>query len=76
MNGELQPNEDKNISIVFESKQEIKLRTSKNNADIVLSILEGKSGEKHQTLPIHVNVNAVFSKYSIVPLKNINFGPM
>jgi hydrocephalus-inducing protein len=23
-----------------------------------------------------VNVNAVFSKYSIVPLKNINFGPM
>jgi hydrocephalus-inducing protein len=23
-----------------------------------------------------VNVNAVFSKYSITPLKNINFGPM
>lgn len=23
-----------------------------------------------------VNVNAVFSKYSIAPLKNLNFGPM
>jgi hydrocephalus-inducing protein len=23
-----------------------------------------------------VNVNAVFSKYSVTPLKNINFGPM
>ena len=25
---------------------------------------------------MNVNVNAVFSKYSITPLKNINFGPM
>lgn len=61
---------------MFRSQKEIKLRTSKNNADIVLNILEGKSHEKHDQMPIHVNVNAVFSKYSIVPLKNINFGPM
>lgn len=30
----------------------------------------------HNQIPINVNVNAVFSKYSITPLKNINFGPM
>jgi len=30
----------------------------------------------HQPIPINVNVNAVFSKYSITPLKTINFGPM
>ncbi len=27
-------------------------------------------------VPINVDVNAVYSKYSINPLKNINFGPM
>lgn len=27
-------------------------------------------------MPILVNVNAVYSKYSLTPLKNINFGPM
>ena len=27
-------------------------------------------------MPINVRVNSVFSKYSILPLKNINFGPI
>ena len=27
-------------------------------------------------MPINVAVNAVFSKYSVIPLKNINFGPI
>lgn len=58
------------------SQKEIKLRTTKNTSDIVLNILEGKSQETHNSIPINVNVNAVFSKYSITPLKNINFGPM
>lgn len=54
----------------------MKLKTTKNESDIILNIFEGKSHEKHTQIPINVNVNAVFSKYSITPLKNINFGPM
>jgi hydrocephalus-inducing protein len=52
------------------------LKTTKNTCDIILNILEGKTFEKHNAIPININVNAVYSKYSIVPLKNINFGPM
>ena len=43
---------------------------------MALSILEGESQDKHEEMPIRVNANAVFSKYSITPLKTINFGPM
>lgn len=43
MEGELQPNEEKNVHIKFRSDKEIKLRTTKNTSDIVLNILEGKS---------------------------------
>lgn len=56
--------------------KEIKMKTSKNNAEIHLNILEGDQDEKHQSIPILVNVNAVYSKYSLAPLKNLNFGPM
>ena len=76
MEGELQPNEEKNIIVKFLSQKEIKLKTSKNNTDIIMSIIEGKSQEVHNQIPININVNAVFSKYNIIPLKNINFGPM
>ena len=58
------------------SQKEIKLKTTKNTSDIWLNILEGKSQETFNSIPVNVNVNAVFSKYSITPLKNINFGPM
>ena len=43
MEGELQPNEEKNVVVRFMSQKEIKLKTSKNTSDIVLNILEGKS---------------------------------
>jgi len=52
------------------------MKTSTQTSDIILNILEGESQDIHQPLPINVNVNAVFSKYSITPLKTINFGPM
>jgi hydrocephalus-inducing protein len=45
-------------------------------ADIKLNILEGDLNVEFQTIPIMVSVNAVFSKYTISPLRNINFGPM
>ena len=77
MEGMLDPSEDKTIIVRFESDKELKLKTSlKNSSDIKLNILEGKSLEVFSQTPIDVNVNAVFSKYTITPLKNINFGPM
>ena len=76
MVGKLQPNEEINIIVRFLSQKEIKLKTTKNTADITMNILEGEQNEKHQSIPILVNVNAVFSKYQIAPLKNLNFGPM
>lgn len=39
-----------------------------------MEILEGKTNEIFKPVPINVKVNAVFSKYSITPLKNMNFG--
>ena len=63
MEGDLNPNEEKNIIVRFKSQKEIKLRTTKNSSDIVLNILEGKSQDVHNQVPINVNVNAVFSKY-------------
>ena len=63
MVGRLQPNEEINIVVRFLSQKEIKLKTNKTTADITLNILEGDQDEKHQSIPILVNVNAVFSKY-------------
>ena len=31
----------------FQSQKELKLKTSKNESDIILNIFEGKSQEKH-----------------------------
>lgn len=76
MEGELNPTEEKVIKVKFMSQKEKKLKTSKNTCDIILNILEGKTQEINNSIPININVNAVYSKYSIVPLKNINFGPM
>lgn len=43
MEGELQPNEEKSINVKFCSQKELKLKTSKNESDIILNIIEGKS---------------------------------
>lgn len=76
MEGKLQPNEDINIMVKFLSQVEKKLTMNKQNSDIMLTILEGEQQEKHQEIPILVSVNAVFSKFTISPLRNLNFGPM
>ena len=41
-----------------------------------MEILEGKTLEVFKQISINVDVNAVFSQYAIVPMKNINFGPI
>ena len=73
---ELTPGQEKVISIRFSSKSEIKLTTNNNTTDIIMEILEGQTTELFRPVPINVSVNSVFSKYSIHPVKNINFGPM
>lgn len=76
MEGTLNPNQEQQISVKFKCDKETNLRTTKNTSDIRLQIMEGRSLEKFEELPINVAVNAVFSKYSIYPLGNINFGPL
>ena len=76
MQGQLQPNEDININVKFMSKVEKKLTKSKQNSDITMIILEGEQQEEHQQIPILISVEAVFSKFTISPLRNLNFGPM
>jgi len=41
-----------------------------------MEVLEGKSLELFKPIPLNVTVNSVFSKYTILPLKNTNFGPI
>ena len=77
MVGRLLKDEEITIVVRFLTMKEIKLKTNKSNAEIFLNILEGDQNEKfQQPIPILVNVNAVYSKYSLAPLKNLNFGPM
>ena len=76
MQGQLNPNEDININVKFMSKVEKKLTKSKQNSDITMIIREGQQQEEHQQIPILVSVEAVFSKFTISPLRNLNFGPM
>ena len=73
---ELDPNQEKQISVKFSSKTELKLKTTSASTDMILEILEGRTLEVFKPVPINVSVNAVFSKYSILPYKSINFGPM
>ena len=54
----------------------MKLKTTNSNTDIVMEVLEGKTLELYKPVPINVQFNSVYSKYSVVPLKNINFGPI
>ena len=76
MVGRLQKDEEINIVVRFLTMKETKIKTNKQNAEIFLNILEGDQNVKHQQIPILVNDNAVYSKYSLAPLKNLNFGPM
>jgi hydrocephalus-inducing protein len=75
-NGSIEPGQERQINVIFQSQSEIKLRTSGYKSDIVLEIKEGRTQETFNKVYINVNVNAVYSKYSIAPVKNINFGPL
>ena len=68
--------ETKDIVVRFENKKEFKMKTTQSISDIRLTILEGGNKWKFNEIPINFNKNAVFLKYTIVSLRNINFGQM
>jgi len=74
--GVLNPNQSQQIQITFKTEKEVKIDPSKQTSDIKLQITEGNSGEKCNEIPIIVATNAVFSKYSVYPPRNMNFGPL
>ena len=73
---ELDPNQSKEVCVRFSSNKELNMKTTRETTDITCEILEGKTLELYKPVPINVGVNAVYSKYSVLPLKNINFGPI
>ncbi|CAD8206755.1 unnamed protein product [Paramecium octaurelia] len=76
METDLNPGQQKDILIRFCGVKEIKMKTTNDTTDLYLEILEGKTQEIYKPVPINVQFNSVYSKYSINPLKNINFGPI
>lgn len=44
--------------------------------DVVLGVLEPLTGNREDEIPIKLNLKAVFSKYSITPIRGINFGAL
>lgn len=73
---ELESGQEKMVSIRMKSLVELKLFTNNSTTDINMEILEGKTLELFKPVPINVNANIVYSKYSMNPAKSINFGPI
>ena len=74
--GNLEPQQEIEVKVQFSCQKEMKLKTTHATTDITLEILEGKTLELFQPVPINVQLNAVYSKYSIQPLNSINFGAL
>lgn len=74
--GVIKAGERQKITVIFKCDSELRLRGSASKPDIILEILEGQSKEVFNEVFINVNVNAVYSIYSITPGRSINFGPL
>lgn len=74
--GSVMPNQTQQFTVMFKADKEKKIEPAKEESGIRLAILEGGSGQKYVEFPINVAVNSVFSKYSVHPQRNINFGPL
>nr|XP_055030475.1 hydrocephalus-inducing protein homolog [Misgurnus anguillicaudatus] len=75
-NGCLRPNNKlTNIQIVFQHNKEVSIR---DNPILCCQVIEPSldGGETINAIPIKVSVQSVFSKYSITPSNQINFGPL
>ena len=51
---ELEPNQEKTITLRFCSQKEVKMTTNKQNTDINIEILEGKTLEVFKSIPINI----------------------
>ncbi|XP_051512768.1 hydrocephalus-inducing protein homolog [Myxocyprinus asiaticus] len=74
--GTLHPNnKTTSIQIIFFHNKEMSI---KDNPILCCQIIEPnvEGGETINTIPIKVSVQALFSKYSITPSNDINFGPL
>ena len=72
--GEIEPAKDKTIMAIFlPYPKEVNLTPTKGT-EIRLLIFEGEKNIKNQEPQIFVNVNTLFSKYSMNPPKGLNFG--
>lgn len=76
MEVELEPQQSREILVRLCSSKKLKLRTNNATSDLVMEILEGKTLELFKPVAINVSLNAVYSEYSINPVRSINFGPI
>ena len=75
--GEIEPEAEVEVVVHFNKLQTLKREvTLSKNADIQLSITEPLTGKRESNIPVRVDVRAIFSKYSIMPARGINFGPL
>jgi len=75
--GEIEPGKERNILACFlPYPRDINISPAKNGTEIKLVIYEGEKNIKDQEIPIFINVASYFSKYTISPLKIINFGSL
>eukprot|EP01022_Parablepharisma_sp_SALTPOND_P020800 TRINITY_DN386_c0_g1_i3.p1 TRINITY_DN386_c0_g1~~TRINITY_DN386_c0_g1_i3.p1 ORF type:complete len:4093 (+),score=589.86 TRINITY_DN386_c0_g1_i3:873-13151(+) len=76
MKGTLNASEEKAVSVSFKSKTGWSQNTTNENTGLVVQIMEGSTGKEREEIPIKLNVNAVYSQFSVTPVRGINFGPM
>ena len=75
--GTIEPGSTETITLHFNEHHTLKKETTlKGNADITLAIIEELTGNKESVIPVKVDLRAVFCKYSILPARGLNFGPV
>lgn len=76
LEGEIPPSSNVEVDVIFNKdaslQREIELKAF---SDIQIIISEPLTGEREVSIPLPVRVKAVFSKFTILPTKGINFGP-
>ncbi|XP_030621187.1 hydrocephalus-inducing protein homolog [Chanos chanos] len=75
--GTLQPaDRPTEIHIIFSHDKEVCIRDKQILRCMVIDPNHSKDGEIIAVIPIRVSVESIFSKYSISPLSDIDFGPL
>ncbi|RKO94829.1 hypothetical protein BDK51DRAFT_29881 [Blyttiomyces helicus] len=71
----LMPASDKSFTVqfIFKTSREMHI---KDNTSCKCQIYEPTTGEVTATIPVKLSARAVFSKFSILPVRDLNFGAM